>query len=211
MVKFTLIIPAYNEEKNIAPVIDAALKSQLGRVLVVSDASTDHTAQVARASGAEVLELPRNLGKAGAMLEGAKISTTEHLLFLDADLTGLTAQHIQALAGPVQKGQARATVGLFSGGRTSTTLASWMTRHWSGQRVLPRDLLLGLEGAAHLRYAIEVAITDALKKTGIKIKYVTLHGVSQVTKEEKQGLWKGAQARVRMFRQILKYHLGQRS
>ncbi|WP_188998603.1 glycosyltransferase family 2 protein [Deinococcus roseus] len=203
----TLIIPAYNEEKHIARVVEAALASRLGRVLVVSDASSDQTADLARKAGAEVIELPQNLGKAGAMLTGARAATTEHLMFLDADLQGLTAEHLQRLAAPVLTGKAQATVGLFSGGRASTTLASWMTRHWSGQRVLPRDILLNLPHAEHLRYAIEVALTDALKEARMGITYVTLHGVSQVTKEEKQGLLSGAKARLRMFRQIFNYHL----
>lgn len=207
---FTIIIPAFNEENHIAAVVKPALESDLGRVLVVSDASTDQTAKMARSAGAEVMELPQNLGKAGAMIAGARAATTEFLLFLDADLTGMEKEHLHKLAAPIQSGQARATVGLFAGGRASTTLASWMTRHWSGQRVMPRSLLLNLPEAEKLRYAIEVAITDALKQAGLQITYVTLEGVSQVTKEEKNGLIPGAKARLRMFRQIFRYHLQHR-
>ncbi|GEM45092.1 glycosyltransferase family 2 protein [Deinococcus cellulosilyticus] len=210
MPDFTVIIPAFNEEKNIAAVVQPALASGVGRVLVVSDASTDQTANVARAAGAEVLELHQNLGKAGAMLTGARAAQTGHLMFLDADLTGLTADHLRKLAEPITSGKTQTTVGLFSGGRASTTLASWMTRHWSGQRVVPRSLLLNLKEAEHLRYAIEVALTDALKDAGLPITYVMLEGVSQVTKEEKSGLIPGAKARFRMFRQIFRYHLQHR-
>jgi glycosyltransferase involved in cell wall biosynthesis len=58
-----VFIPAWNEEENLPDVLDD-LKSELpdADVLVVDDGSTDGTAEVARAHGAEVLSLGTNRG-----------------------------------------------------------------------------------------------------------------------------------------------------
>ncbi len=58
-----VFIPAWNEEQNLPAVLDA-LRAGLPEadVLVVDDGSTDRTADVARAHGAEVLSLDGNRG-----------------------------------------------------------------------------------------------------------------------------------------------------
>ena len=65
------VVPAYNEERNIARVV-AELKGQDPglHVVVVSDGSVDRTDEVARAAGAKVLQLPFNLGIGGAVQTG---------------------------------------------------------------------------------------------------------------------------------------------
>jgi hypothetical protein len=42
---------------------------------------------------------------------------------LDADLIGLTVEHVRQLLQPVIDGESEATVGIFDGGRTSTDWA----------------------------------------------------------------------------------------
>ncbi|MBL8179503.1 MAG: glycosyltransferase [Bryobacterales bacterium] len=84
----TVIIPARNEEKRIAKCV----KSFAGtRVIVVDDGSTDRTAELARAAGAEVLEAPPLLpgvkGKPNALWAGAQLAETTYILFVDADTT----------------------------------------------------------------------------------------------------------------------------
>ncbi|HEV2592761.1 MAG TPA: glycosyltransferase family 2 protein [Gaiellaceae bacterium] len=65
------IVPAYNEAKNIGRVVDELRAFDGGfDVVVVSDGSTDATADVARAHGAHVVRLPFNLGIGGAVQTG---------------------------------------------------------------------------------------------------------------------------------------------
>ena len=70
-VKIIAIVPAYNEENNIALVIADLRKNQPGiKIVVLNDASTDQTEKVARASGVTVLNLAVNLGIGGAVQTG---------------------------------------------------------------------------------------------------------------------------------------------
>ena len=83
------IVPAYNEEGAIGGVVDAihALDGSFD-VVVVDDASTDATAAVARAHGAEVLRLPINLGIGGAVQTGFRAALAggyERAVRLDGD------------------------------------------------------------------------------------------------------------------------------
>ena len=69
-----VVIPAFNEQKNILHVI-RSIQSDLPDmdILVVNDCSTDHTSDMARtATGVKVVDLPCNLGIGGAMQTGFK-------------------------------------------------------------------------------------------------------------------------------------------
>ncbi len=87
----SVIIPARNEEHNL-PKLLRSLAAQSVRpreIIVVNDASTDRTAEIARQSGAVVLDslpLPEGWrGKTWACHQGAQAATGIWLLFLDAD------------------------------------------------------------------------------------------------------------------------------
>lgn len=89
--RLSIIIPARNEESNL-PTLLRSLASQAvrpGEIIVVDDASTDRTADVAREHGARVVSsqpLPDGWrGKTWACHQGAQAATGDSLLFLDAD------------------------------------------------------------------------------------------------------------------------------
>ena len=64
-----LIVPAYNEEATIAEVIEGIRKEGFDYV-VVNDGSTDSTLSICRENGFDVIDLPVNLGLAGAFQTG---------------------------------------------------------------------------------------------------------------------------------------------
>ena len=68
-----IIIPAYNEEDNIKTVVENIREnySQYD-YLVVNDGSKDKTAEICRKNNYELLDLPVNLGLAGAFQAGLK-------------------------------------------------------------------------------------------------------------------------------------------
>lgn len=73
-----MIIPAFNEEVALPGTLRELRTTAPGLdVVVVSDGSTDSTADVARAAGVEVLELPFNLGIGGALRAGFRYAVRE--------------------------------------------------------------------------------------------------------------------------------------
>ena len=196
------MIPAYNEAANVARVVGVARAAALGPVLVVDDGSHDATAEIARYAGAEVLTLAKNRGKGGAVVAGAAHLCAEVVVLLDADLLGLTPQHVRALAEPVLSGTAEMTRGIFSGGRWRTTTAQRLTPQLNGQRGVVRERLLEVAGLATSRYGLEVAITEHAKRWRWRVTEVPLPGMSQVMKEEKRGFWAGFLVRLKMYTEI---------
>ncbi|GAA4348591.1 glycosyltransferase family 2 protein [Microbacterium rhizosphaerae] len=66
-----IIVPAWNEERNVGNTVAEILEAHPEYdVVVVDDGSWDSTAAVARDAGASVLSLPFNLGVGGAMRTG---------------------------------------------------------------------------------------------------------------------------------------------
>jgi glycosyltransferase involved in cell wall biosynthesis len=198
----SILIPAFNEVETIAPMVRVARQTELGRVLVIDDGSSDGTAAEAVRCGADVAILERNLGKGGAVAAGLERVDSDVVLLIDADLMGLTAEHLRSLARPVLAGEVDMSRGVFVGGRWRTTAAQRLTPHLSGQRAIRRELLLRVPNLAGTRYGIEVAITDAARREGWRCVDVRLEGVSQVMKEEKRGFVAGLATRLRMYLDI---------
>jgi 4,4'-diaponeurosporenoate glycosyltransferase len=87
----SIIIPARNEAHNLPRLLDSIARQgrQPREVIVVNDASTDATAEVAARYGARVVDskpLPEGWrGKTWACHQGAQAATGDLLMFLDAD------------------------------------------------------------------------------------------------------------------------------
>lgn len=71
--KTLVIIPAYNEEGNIERTV-TTLRSICPEVdyIIVNDGSKDHTAEICRNKGYKMIDLPVNLGLAGAFQAGMR-------------------------------------------------------------------------------------------------------------------------------------------
>jgi glycosyltransferase involved in cell wall biosynthesis len=83
------VVPAYNEQENVARVIDSLHEhAPEFDVLVVDDGSTDRTGDAARAAGATVVRHPFNLGIGGAVQSGfiyALENGYDHMVQVDGD------------------------------------------------------------------------------------------------------------------------------
>lgn len=207
--KVTAIIPAYNEEKTVGNVLGTLRRSKLvDEIIVVSDGSEDNTAAAAQEhQGVQVIDLLQNRGKGGAVMAGLKRCSSEVILVLDADLIGLTEEHIESLLKPVLSGEVLMSIGVFEKGRVTTDIAQKVAPFLSGQRALKRDLLENISDLDLTRFGIEVALHQYCDENEIPSAEVQLSDLSHVMKEEKLGLWKGMWARAVMYFEIIKYLL----
>ncbi|MCR6544709.1 glycosyltransferase family 2 protein [Dehalobacterium formicoaceticum] len=205
MSSVTAIIPAFNEENTIGGIVKVLSQiTEVKEIIVVSDGSADNTAERARAAGAKVIELQENVGKGGAMSAGVAQAQYEVILFLDADLIGLTPTHVRDMLDPVLKGAAAMSIGIFEKGRLATDLAQVVAPYLSGQRVLRKDLLRAMRDVEDSGFGVEVTLTKYAHDHHLKVQEVELAGMTHIMKEEKLGFKKGLQARMKMYWQIAK-------
>ena len=125
-VSCSIIIPVHNGASTLGRCLDA-LAAQIGvsverEVIVVDDASTDGTAEVAQAHGVRVVTLPAQQGPAAARNAGAAAARGEVLLFIDADCEAVD-DWCQQMLRPLADPQVCGTYGAY---RTRQT--AWVAR-----------------------------------------------------------------------------------
>lgn len=103
----SFIVPAYNEELELPATIKAIQRAAAGsdyEILVVDDASTDGTADVARTAGAKLISIQRRQ-IAAARNAGARQAKGDILFFVDAD-TRIDSKHVIGAVNALSRGLA---------------------------------------------------------------------------------------------------------
>lgn len=166
-----VVVPAHNEATSIADVLGAVATANVGPLLTVADACTDDTALIAAHYG-DVIETTA-ADKGSAMAAGLAHVTDALVLFLDADLTGLRPEHVEALATADPLG------GMLVG--LTDDFPAHALPPVSGQRRLPAEFLrrLDLRGNG---YRVEILIDAAVGNAGLPWRHVVLRGVHNPTR-----------------------------
>ena len=106
METISVIIPAFNEEANIANSIAVAKKCSLvNEILVINNLSKDKTEQIALENGARVQECNFQ-GKGYAMEDGIKYAKNDVIVFIDADVKYEHQNIVEELARPIIENKA---------------------------------------------------------------------------------------------------------
>lgn len=202
----SVIIPAYNEAKNISRVLKELKEIKwIDEIIVVDDCSADKTSQVAKDFKVKVIKHKVNQGKGGAMATGVAAAKHDLLLFLDADLIGLTESHLLNILSPIVfYRQADLSLGVFSLDEiTPTNFANRVFPSITGQRAIRKGTLPALEKIAKTRYGVDLFISRHVPKSRRAV--VKLKGLTQVIKEQKNDdIVAGLKARFKMYKEILK-------
>lgn len=186
------ILPAYNLEKTIGEIVDRT-KPFADVVLVVSDGSTDRTAEAARAAGAFVPDPELVRGKGFAVIKGIEASKEfdpDVVVLMDTDGQHLP-EEIPVLLKPILSNQADMVIGSRQKGELKTSLINkignlglklisflvtlrWISDTESGFRAFNSERLYNLK-LISLGYEIEGELLLRALHKGFRVEEVPIH------------------------------------
>jgi glycosyltransferase involved in cell wall biosynthesis len=224
----SVVVPAYNEAKTIAPVLERVLaQPSVMEVIVVDDCSTDGTWELLKTLAAsnpkiQATRHPVNQGKGAALRTGISLATARFVIIQDADLEYDPSEY-PALLEPLMDDRADAVFGSrFMGGRPHRVLYFW---HSVGNTVLTllsnmftnlnltdmetcykafrREIIQSIRIEEN-RFGFEPEITAKVAKLGVRIFEVGISYYGRTYAEGKKIGWKDGFSALRC---ILKYNL----
>ena len=172
--RISVVIPALDEEAQLAETIASARASGVGEIIVVDGGSRDATASVARQHADRILTASR--GRAAQMNAGAAAARGEVLLFLHADTRlppGFDADVLHALADPTTA-SGRFDVHLVPGTPLLRAVAELMNLRSrlsgiaTGDQAIfvRRGVFEAIGGFEPIPLMEDIALTRALKRRG---------------------------------------------
>ena len=190
----SVVVPAFNEEHAIGPLV-AALRAGAAwhEIIVVDDGSKDATAERAREAGATVVRHPYNKGNGAAVKTGIRTATAEYVLIIDGD-----GQHRAADAARIvsRLGEYDLVIGARSAGTQATrarllgnAALNWLAGYLTNREV--PDLTSGFRGArrASLReflhllpngFSTPTTTTLAFLKAGYNVVFEPIEAEARV-------------------------------
>ncbi|MBE5038164.1 glycosyltransferase family 2 protein [Subdoligranulum sp. DSM 109015] len=220
MSKLLIVIPAHNEEENIVRVVrELITKYPQYDYVVVNDGSRDKTAALCRANGFRLIDLPVNLGLAGAFQTGLRYAAEngyDCAMQLDADGQH-KPEYIEPMLEALDEG-----ADIVIGSRFLTVkkpknlrmlgsyIISWSIRlttgraicdPTSGMRMFNRAMVE--EFAQNLNYGPEPDTISYLIKNGAKVKEVQVEMGERVAGQSYLNFAKSVQYMVKMSISIL--------
>jgi hypothetical protein len=126
--RIALLMPALDEQRALARLLDELPRGLYARVLVVDNGSRDGTAAAARAGGVEVASEPRR-GYGRACLTGlaALGRDADIVVFMDADGSDVPAE-AERLLEPIRRGEADLVIGSRALGAAEPGAMTWPQR-----------------------------------------------------------------------------------
>lgn len=203
--KVSVVIAAYNEEPRIAMVLSVVEDHPLiDEVIVINDGSVDKTSDVVKRFNVTLIENKINMGKTLSVKLGLEKIKNEVVLFLDADLVGLTKQNIFDLVNPVLDGQVEWTLSLRgnSFGYMKLFKVDWV----SGERAVRKYLLSDplIWSKPEIGFGLETLMNKSFIDRGATFLSISLPNLKVINKSGKMGFFRGCYGELKMVRQIFK-------
>lgn len=220
MSKLLIVIPAYNEEENIERLVENLIHNypQYDYV-VINDGSRDKTAAICRSNGYHLIDLPVNLGLAGAFQTGLRYAAEngyDCAVQLDADGQH-RPEYIAPMLAELEDGADIVIGSRFLTVKKPKTLRmagsyiiSWSIRlttgraicdPTSGMRMFNRAMVE--EFAQNLNYGPEPDTISYLIKNGAVVKEVQVEMGERVAGQSYLTFWNSVQYMVKMSMSIL--------
>lgn len=206
-----VIVPAYNEERSLAQVVQRVLQEPVvAQVVIVDDCSTDGTLAIARRFESDprvtVKHQAVNLGKGAAIRTGLSEITAPLVIIQDADLEYDPSDYAK-LVSPLVRERADVVYGVrgfaghsaFSywfviGNRLVTTATNILFNCYiqdmeTGYKVMRTSLMsrLGLKGN---RFDIEPEITGRVLRLGYRIYEIPIEYTARTRAQGKKLTWR---------------------
>lgn len=215
-----LIIPAYNEEKNIEKVIDH-IRNDYPQYdyVIVNDGSKDNTSKICHERGYNIIDLPVNLGLAGAFQTGMRYANEkgyDYAIQFDADGQHLV-EYVGDILEEIKKGydviigsrfvNEKKPFSMRMLGSKMISSAIWLSTGTkimdptSGMRMFNRKMIR--EFALNLNYGPEPDTISYLLKNGVKISEVQVKMKERLEGESYLSAGKAIQYMARMLCSIL--------
>lgn len=197
------IIPAYNEERDIAGVLrELCSYDGFREVIVVDDGSSDATAQIAATFPVRLIRHEANHGKGAAMQSGVAATDADIIFFCDADMRGLSHAMLGSVLAPVLNGETDMVIAMRNWRMYYASFFLSMLPILGGQRALTRALWEKIPHKYRERFMVETALNFYARYWGNGYQYTVVPGLTQTIKEKKRGIWKGLRARLSMIGEV---------
>ena len=187
--RLSIVIPVFNEAENLARLIRQidALQLPAAEIIVVDDGSSDGSADVAMAAGANVVRHPYNIGNGAAIKSGIRAAKGKLLLFMDGDgqhrpedIPKLLAESgtYHMVIGARAKGS-KLRLHRYAANALYNLLATYVTQFkvkdlTSGFRVLSRPDALRFIDLLPNTFSYPTTLTLAFLRSGLTVKYVPI-------------------------------------
>ena len=215
MIKLSVIIPAYNEEKTIAgiikKVIGIKIKGVAKDIIIVNDCSTDNTKKILEKinnKSVKILSHKKNMGKGSSIRTGLEYARGDIILIQDADLE-YSPEEYEKLLSPIINGKAEVVYGsrlnairkdmknmykLHYIGNLFLTLMTNILYHGrisdmeTGYKVFKREVIENISLKAN-RFDFEPEITAKILKKGYRIHEVPISFAGRKFDQGKKITW----------------------
>lgn len=198
----SIVIPAFNENKDIITLINELQLVEGVSITVVDDHSEQEFAEMYKTiQGITLIRHEKNMGKSQALLTGIQAHKADFYLILDADLHGVSAHQIRLLQEIAPSYDVLCLVRGDDRELFKLAGATYITRgeHLLTQAFIEKYSTVLFDGT---RWGFDNNINDIIRKKEVHFAFCELEGVSHKVKSEKYPFFTGLLLDLKMFYQV---------